>query len=254
MVRSRPAVSDPADLLDAEFDTLAVWTADVAAGLDPASRIPVGGRGSGGPGAMHWLLDRLRPEPGRLFLDSGAGVGGPAAFAAREAGVGPLLTDPQHGACPAARTLFGLPTLRAAGDRLPIAPGVVRVGWSLGVLCTVNDKAAFLTDVRRVLHHRGRFGLLVYCAAHWLDRRFHRAPDGLGERDRTCAGAARTSSRRRPTLAHGATAVAADEHAPRQRCGARTVTGGAADLMATGSSVGRADRTGAVVDAQLGHS
>lgn len=152
--------------MDAEFDTLAAWTADVARELDSASRIPVGCRGSGGPGAMHWLLDHLRAEPDQLFLDNGAGVGGPAAFAAREAGVRPLLTDPQHGACLAARALFGLPALRAAGDGLPIAAGTVGVGWSLGVLCTVDDQPAFLGELRRVLHDQARFGLLVYCAAH----------------------------------------------------------------------------------------
>ncbi|GAC1345900.1 MAG: hypothetical protein NVSMB29_20240 [Candidatus Dormibacteria bacterium] len=55
---------------------------------------------------MRWLLDRLQLEPGQTFLDVGAGVGGPAAFARRERGVRPLLTDPELGACRAARSLF----------------------------------------------------------------------------------------------------------------------------------------------------
>ena len=158
-------MSDSADSMDAEFDTVAAWTAEVVAGLDPAYRIPAGCRGSGSPGALHWLLDHIRPEKGAIFLDCGAGVGGPAAFAARETGVRPLLTDPESGACRAARSMFGLPALQA-GSQLPIATGAIEVGWSLGVLCTVDDQPAYLAELRRVLRPGGRFGLIVYCAAH----------------------------------------------------------------------------------------
>ena len=101
--------TDSTDSMDAEFDTVALWTAEVVAGLEPAQRIPAGCRGSGSPGALHWLLDHLEPESDQVFLDCGAGVGGPAAFAARETGVRPVLTDPEPGACRAARSLFGLP-------------------------------------------------------------------------------------------------------------------------------------------------
>lgn len=158
-------MSDSPDPMEAEFDTVAAWTAAVAADLDPADRIPAGCRGSGSPGAMHWLLDHLRPEPGQAFLDCGAGVGGPAAFAARETGVRPVLTDPESGACRAARSLFDLPALQA-DSRLPIATGAIGTGWSLGVLCTVDDQPAFLAEIRRVLEPEARFGLIVYCAAH----------------------------------------------------------------------------------------
>lgn len=150
--------------MNAEFDTLATWTAQVAADLDPAYRIPAGCRGSGNPGAMHWLLDHLRPEPGQTFLDAGAGVGGPAAFAAAETGVRPLLTDPQPGACRAARSLFNLPALQA-DSRLPIATAAIGGGWSLGVLSTMDDQPAFLAELHRVLR-QARFGMIVYCAAH----------------------------------------------------------------------------------------
>lgn len=157
--------SHTTDSMDAEFDTVAAWTADVLAGLGPAYRIPAGCRGSGSPGALHWLLDHLRPKPDDVFLDCGAGVGGPAAFAARETGVRPVLTDPEPGACRAARSLFGLPALQA-GSQLPIATGVIPVGWSLGVLCTVDDQPTYLAEIRRVLRPQARFGLIVYCAAH----------------------------------------------------------------------------------------
>ena len=151
--------------MEAEFDTIAAWTAEVVAGLARAQRVPPGCRGSGSPAALHWFLDQLQPQPGQVFLDCGAGIGGPAAFAVRETGVRALLTDPEAGACGAARTLYGLPALQA-GTRLPIASGAIDVGWSLGVLCTVDDQPAWLAEVRRVLGDEGLFGMIVYCATH----------------------------------------------------------------------------------------
>lgn len=125
---------------------------------------------------MHWLLQHLLPETDQTFLDCGAGIGGPAAFAAAEAGVRPLLTDPELGACRAARSLFDLPALQAA-SRLPIATAAIKAGWSLGVLSTVGDQPTFLSEIRRVLHPRARFGLIVYCADHPGDLRLD-PPEG----------------------------------------------------------------------------
>lgn len=169
-------MSDSFDSMEAEFDTVAAWTADVLVGLAPASRIPAACRGSGSPSALHWFLDHLQAQAQDIFLDCGAGVGGPAAFAARETGVRPLLTDPEPGACRAARSLFGLTALRA-GSQLPIATGAIGVGWSLGVLCTVSDQSAYLAEIRRVLRPEARFGMIVYCAAHPGDLRLE-PPEG----------------------------------------------------------------------------
>ncbi len=158
-------MNDSPSSMAAEFDTVAAWTAHVAANLGPSCHIPAGCRGSGSPGALRWFLDRLDVTAGETFLDIGAGVGGPAAFAAQEAGAVPVLTDPETGACRAAQQLFGLPAVQA-GTQLPIATGSVRVGWSLGVLCTVTDQAAYLAELHRVLQPDARFGLLVYTASH----------------------------------------------------------------------------------------
>ena len=151
------------DAMRAEFDTVAAWTADVALDLGPGHHVVAGCRGSGGPGALHWFLERLHPERGGTFLDVGAGVGGPAAFAAQEAGVRPVLTEPQAGACRSARRLFGLPVVQA-GSALPLDDASVAAGWCLGVLCTVEDQAAFVGELRRVLAPDARLGLLVYVA------------------------------------------------------------------------------------------
>ena len=154
---------DADDAMAAEFDTVAAWTADVALALGPEHHVPAGCRGSGGPAALRWFLNHLRPEPRALFLDVGAGVGGPAAFAAKEAGVVPVLTEPQAGACRAARRMFGLPVVQAGSD-LPVRDAAVPYGWCLGVLCTVEDQPALLRELRRVLAPDARFGLLVYVA------------------------------------------------------------------------------------------
>ena len=169
-------MNDSPSSMAAEFDMVAAWTADVAADLGPTCHIPAGCRGSGSPGVLRWFLDRLDVTAGETFLDVGAGVGGPAAFAAQEAGAVPVLTDPEAGACRAAQQLFGLPAVQA-GTELPIATGSVGVGWSLGVLCTVTDQAAYLAELHRVLRPDARFGLLIYTASH-PGRLHHRQPEG----------------------------------------------------------------------------
>ena len=150
--------------MKAEFDTVAAWTAEVALDLGPDHYLPAGCRGSGSPGALRWFLDRLAITSQDRMLDCGAGVGGPAAYAAQETGVRPILSEPEAGACVASRQLFGLPVVQAASE-LPLAAGSFDVVWSLGVLCTVPDQPQLLRELRRVLTPQGRLGLLVFVAA-----------------------------------------------------------------------------------------
>ncbi len=153
--------------MKAEFDTVAAWTADVATDLGPDYYLPAGCRGSGSPGALRWLLDRLAVGPGLRMLDAGAGVGGPAAFAAAETGVRPVLSEPEAGACRSAQRLFELPVVQA-GSQLPFASGSFDVVWSLGVLCTVPDQQQLVSELGRVLAPGGRLGLLVFVATRPL--------------------------------------------------------------------------------------
>lgn len=67
-------------------------------------------------------------------------------------------------ACRTAAALFGLPTLVGAGDAVPLADGAFPACWCLGVLCTVEDKAAVLAELHRVLRPGGSLGLLVFLA------------------------------------------------------------------------------------------
>lgn len=153
--------------MDAEFDTVAGWTAEVAESLGPGYRIPAACRGSSRPSALDWLLADLDPRPGDLMIDIGAGLGGPAAYASGRTGVQPVLAEPEPDACRAAARLFGVPVVQADATALPFADGAAAQAWCLGVLCTASGPAAqlaMLREMRRVLRPSGRAGLLVFLA------------------------------------------------------------------------------------------
>lgn len=151
------------EAMEAEFDQVATWTADVALDLGSDYFVPAACRGSGSPGALRWLIDRLGVTASDRMLDCGAGVGGPAAFAAAEVGVAPVLSEPEAGACSAARRLFRFPVVQAEAE-LPFASDSFDVAWCLGVLRTVSDQSGLLAELRRVLVPGGRLGLLVFVA------------------------------------------------------------------------------------------
>lgn len=144
-----------------EFDTLAEWTAIVAKDLGPDFHIPAGCRGSGSPAVLDWLLDELGIGAGETLLDCGAGVGGPAAYAAAQRDVRPVLLEPQPGGIHASRALFGFPAVRADASLLPFADEAFDAAWALGVLCTTESQVELLSELGRVVRPPGRVGLLV---------------------------------------------------------------------------------------------
>ncbi|MET7335757.1 methyltransferase domain-containing protein [Nonomuraea sp. NPDC005650] len=148
----------------AEFDDVAGWTADAVEQLGERHAIPAACRGSASPAALAWLAEACELAPGVRLLDVGAGAGGPAAWAAERFGVRPILVEPMPAACRAAVRLFGLPVITADGRRLPLRTGSADAAWCLGVLCTVQDKAAVLGEIHRVLKPGARLGLLVVVA------------------------------------------------------------------------------------------
>ena len=150
-----------ADELEAEFDTVAVWTERVVRDLGPGYAIPAACRGSGSPSWLRWLAEGLGVSAQTRFLDAGAGLGGPAAWLREQSGTVPTLVEPMEGACAAARRLFGLPTAAAWSEALPLSDGTFDAAWLLGVLCTTTEKRALLGELRRVLSKDGRLGLLV---------------------------------------------------------------------------------------------
>ena len=153
--------------MEAEFDTVAEWTSRVAADLGPEYYIPAACRGSGQPAVLDWLLERLGPQPGEVMIDVGAGMGGPAAYAARRTGVQPILAEPEPDACRAAVRLFRAPVVQADATALPFGDATADLAWCLGVLCTApgsRTQRAMLSQLRRVVRPGGRIGLLVYLA------------------------------------------------------------------------------------------
>ena len=152
------------EAMSAEFDTVAEWTACVAAKLGPEYHVPAGCRGSGSPAALDWLIDHLGIEAGRTLLDCGAGIGGPAAYAARRRSVRPLLVEPEAGACRAAQALFSHAVVRADASALPVRDETFDAAWALGVLCTTDAQLSLLQELRRVTRPPGRVGLLVLVA------------------------------------------------------------------------------------------
>ena len=155
------------EAMEAEFDTVAEWTAQVAVDLGPDYFIPAGCRGSGQPSALDWLLEGLRPRAGELMIDVGAGVGGPSAYAAGRTGVRPVLVEPEPGASRAAARLFHALVVQADARALPFPDAAANVVWSLGVLCTTDgprSQLAMLREMHRVARPGGRIGLLVYVA------------------------------------------------------------------------------------------
>jgi SAM-dependent methyltransferase len=162
-------VDDP---LEVEFDTLADWTAEAIASLDPAVAVPAACRGSGSPAVLAWLADRLELGPDVRLLDTGAGVGGPAAWLREEDRASRIVvTDPMPGAMRAAARLFALPGAVAVSQALPFRSGSFGAAWALGVLSTTDEKAALLAEVARVLEPGGHLGVLAYL------RMVERVPD-----------------------------------------------------------------------------
>jgi SAM-dependent methyltransferase len=149
---------------DAEFDTFAEWTALVANDLGQDFHIPAGCRGSGSPAVLDWLIEQLDLGSDETLLDCGAGVGGPAAYAAAQRGVRPVLVEPQAGGIQASRVLFGFPAFRADASALPFADAAFDAAWALGVLCTTESQLELLSELRRVVRPPGRIGLLVLVA------------------------------------------------------------------------------------------
>ncbi|MEU7828504.1 MULTISPECIES: hypothetical protein [unclassified Nonomuraea] len=78
----------------AEFDDVAGWTADAVELLGKRHAVPAACRGSASPAALAWLAEACELAPGMRLLDVGAGVGGPAAWAAERFGVRPILIEP----------------------------------------------------------------------------------------------------------------------------------------------------------------
>jgi SAM-dependent methyltransferase len=163
-----PDESDAHDVAaqEIEFDLLAGWTEDAVRELGPEYAIPAGCRGSGSPSDLAWLAEALLIGPETRVADVGSGVGGPAGWLAEHFGPQPVCVEPMHAAAAAGRRMFGLPTVVAGAEALPLRSGAFDAVQCLGVLCTIPrpQRPAVVGELRRVLRDDGDLGLLVFVA------------------------------------------------------------------------------------------
>jgi len=67
------------DAMTLEFDVLSDWTREAVAHLGADHALPAACRGSASPSALAWLGEACELRRDSLLVDSGAGIGGPAA-------------------------------------------------------------------------------------------------------------------------------------------------------------------------------
>lgn len=142
---------------EAEFGCYSEWLADACAalGLDP---VPAVSRGTGRPALLELAAAPLEAGPGKMVLDLGCGLGGPAAWLARTTGAEVVGVDVMMQSVVGLRRLVpGLHAAVASMRALPIADGSCDGAWSLGVLEMVADKPTAIREVWRVLRPGGRF-------------------------------------------------------------------------------------------------
>ncbi len=145
---------------------MAGWTEDAVRELGPEYAIPAGCRGSGSPSDLAWLAEALQVGPDTRVADVGSGVGGPAAWLADHFGPQPVCAEPMRGAAAAGQRLFGLPTVVAAAEALPLRSGAFDAVECLGVLCTSRARSVLrcCASCAGCSRPEGDLGLLVFVA------------------------------------------------------------------------------------------
>jgi SAM-dependent methyltransferase len=146
---------------DAEFSLQASAIADVVEGWPLDLRIAAACRGSGNPAALAWIAESIGLTARSLVVDVGGGIGGPAAWVADRFGSRLVALDPSWPAPRDARHLFGLPTICAGADALPLRADAFDAALLLEVLSVVDDPSAALAEARRV---GARLGVLDHCS------------------------------------------------------------------------------------------
>jgi SAM-dependent methyltransferase len=145
-----------------EFNRLAQWTAEAIESGAAGDAIPGACNGSGSPASLAWLADALRIGPSTRLIDTGAGLGGPAAWFRQRCACPTFVAEPMAEAAAGARRLFGLPAVVAWAHQLPLAAASFDAALALAVLSTAEDKDGYLREVRRTLRPGGGLGVLEY--------------------------------------------------------------------------------------------
>jgi ubiquinone/menaquinone biosynthesis C-methylase UbiE len=106
------------------------------------------------------------------IIDVGAGLAGTAETLRRASSRSVLAFDGSHHACAGARTLFpDVQPAQADPSRLPARDGSVAAAISCGLLSTLADPEAMMSEVRRVIREQGRFVVVDLASASSLSVR-----------------------------------------------------------------------------------
>lgn len=150
---------------EAEFGHYTEWLVDAIHELGLHDPVPAACRGTGNPWLLAHLAGYLDLEPGSIVLDVGIGLGGPAAWLARERSCKVVGIDIMP---PAARGITRLfPDLRVAlatTRALPFADATFTAAWSLGVIEMIEHKQEAFEEIARVLAPGARMVLYDFVA------------------------------------------------------------------------------------------
>jgi SAM-dependent methyltransferase len=150
---------------EAEFGHYAAWIVDAIVDIGFHDPVPAACRGTGNPSLLSHLADGLRIQNGSLVLDVGIGLGGPAAWLARECSCRVVGIDIMVEAARGARRLFPDVSVAVASTRaLPLRDRTVDAAWALGVIEMIADKQRAFREIERVLRPGARVVLYDFVA------------------------------------------------------------------------------------------
>jgi SAM-dependent methyltransferase len=149
----------------------ALWRCEaiVRLGLEGESRIAAASPGAVSPQMLDFLVRNVEAAPPGTVIDIGAGLAGTAETLRRASGRRVLAFDTSRHACAGARALFpDVQPAQADPSRLPARDSSIAAAVSCGLLSTLVDPEAMMSEVRRVIREQGCFVVVDLASASSL--------------------------------------------------------------------------------------
>jgi len=146
----------------------ALWRCEaiVRLGLEGESMIAAASPGAVFPQMLDFVVRNVAAAPLGTVIDVGAGLAGTAETVRRASGRSLVAFDASRQACAGARMLFpDVQMAQADPSRLPARDGSVAAAISCGLLSTLTDPQAMMSEVRRVIRGQGRFVVVDLASA-----------------------------------------------------------------------------------------